>query len=91
MSHTKIIFKNHKSRCWVHIRDEGGIVLETTIVRDLGGLEALVKLYEKHEVEKVVMESTSTYWIPIYRRLEKQLECCVINAYQRKVLGKTQD
>ena len=47
----------HKSRCWVHIRDGGGLVLETTITRDPGGLEALAKLYEKHEVEKVDISS----------------------------------
>ena len=57
----------HKSRCWVHIRGENGMILETVIDRDPRGLEALAKLYTKYEVELVVMESTNTYWIPIYR------------------------
>jgi transposase len=78
----------HKSRCWVHIRDENGIIHESTFSRTPEGLETVHKLLSDHQVNKIVMESTNSYWLPIYRLLHKQFTCYVINAYQRKVLGK---
>ncbi len=78
----------HKSRCWVHIRDENGVICETTFLRTPEGLETLYTLVSDHQVTKIVMESTNSYWLPIYRLLHKNFDCYVINAYQRKVLGK---
>jgi len=34
------------------------------------------------------MESTNSYWLPIYRLLHNEFDCYVINTYRRKVLGK---
>jgi transposase len=78
----------HKSRCWVHIRDENGVICETTFSRTPEGLETIHNLLSDHQVTKIVMESTNSYWLPIYRLLHNKFDCYVINAYQRKVLGK---
>ena len=78
----------HKSRCWVHIRDENGVLHESTFIRDPEGLETIYELLLKYQVNKVIMESTNSYWLPIYRLLCDNYECIVINAFQRKVLGK---
>ncbi|MHA2330051.1 MAG: IS110 family RNA-guided transposase, partial [Candidatus Hodarchaeales archaeon] len=78
----------HKSRCWVHIRDENGVICETTFSRTPEGLETIHNLLSDHQVTKTVMESTNSYWLPIYRLLHNKFDCYVINAYQRKVLGK---
>lgn len=78
----------HKSRCWVHIQDENGVLHKSSILRTPEGLEKLQQILHEHQTSKVIMESTNTYWIPIYRLINPNIECCVINAFQRKVLGK---
>ena len=80
----------HKIHLWVHIKDvKGNDVFATTVRRDPKGLQSLGRLCQQYHVSKVIMESTSTYWKAIYQVLHKQqIECCVVNAYQLKVLGK---
>jgi len=81
----------HKSRVWVHVLDhKGNEISERIVNRDPAGLETLQQLYQTLKTEKVVMESTSSYWIPVYRQLD-HLDVdnkIVVNAYQMKVLGR---
>jgi transposase len=80
----------HKIHLWVHIKDAKGTdVFSTTVRRDPKGLQTLKSICQQYQVSMVIMESTSTYWKAIYLVLEKlKIECCVVNAYQLKVLGK---
>lgn len=79
-----------KSRVWVHVLDEkGNTLFATDVARDHIGLTKLQRYMVKYHVTKVVMESTSTYWMPIHVCLKRFVrEICVVNAYQLKVLGK---
>ncbi|NIQ04180.1 MAG: IS110 family transposase [Candidatus Korarchaeota archaeon] len=80
----------HKIHLWVHIKDDkGNDVFATTFRRNPKGLQSLKRLCQQNHVSKAIMESTSTYWKPVYQILDKvRIECAVVNAYQLKVLGK---
>ena len=80
----------HKILLWVHIKDEkGNDIFKSEIRRNPKGLQSLYRLCQQYHVEKAVMESTSTYWYPVYQKLKTVCnECCVVNAYQLKVLGR---
>lgn len=79
-----------KSRVWVHVLDEkGNSLFVADVARNHVGLTKLRRYMVRYHVTKVVMESTSTYWIPIHLVLKRFVsEICVVNAYQLKVLGK---
>lgn len=78
----------HKSRCWVHIRNEDEILKECSISWTPEGLENFQQILHDQQVTRMVMESSNMYWIPIYRLFNPKIECRVINAYQRRLLGK---
>jgi transposase len=67
------------------------IQFSSTFRRDPKGLQELVEFCSSHQVKQVAMESTSTYWYPVYKELGKiedlQNERCVVNASQLIVMG----
>jgi transposase len=79
-----------KPRIWVHIvNDQGDTIFTTNIPRNPRGLVSLKSIMTKFKVDRVVMESTSSYWKSLYTMLQAVVpELCVVNAYQLKVLGK---
>ena len=90
LSITVIGIDVHKILLWVHIKDEkGNDIFKSKFRRNPKGLQSLKKLCQQYQVDKVIMESTSTYWYPVYNKLKTVCnECCVVNAYQLKVLGR---
>lgn len=62
----------HKSSVWVHILDEmGNTVFDTDIARNPDDLEDLKQLIQQLQVDKAIMVSTNTYWIPVYMSLKE--------------------
>ena len=45
------------------------------------GLEELFHWLSGERVTKVAMESTSTYWMPVWRALEQEFALCLVNPY----------
>ncbi|MDR2809397.1 MAG: IS110 family transposase, partial [Tannerellaceae bacterium] len=64
----------HKSSVFMCILDENGVIKErqfTTLTSDLYELRTCLK---QNDVFQVAMESTSIYWIPIWRVLCEEFD-----------------
>lgn len=60
----------HKDSVFVCILNENGIVFQDKFGVLTPELEHLASVLQEHDVGEVCMESTSIYWMPVWRVLE---------------------
>ena len=72
----------HKDSVFVCILNENGIVLQEKFGVLTAELEQLGAILQRHDVTEVCMESTSVYWIPVWRVLEPYVvDMKLVNPY----------
>ena len=83
----------HKDSVFVCILNETGIVFQEKFGVLTPELEHLASVLQEHDVGEVCMESTSIYWMPVWRVLEPYVaELKLVNPYFIKQLpGKKSD
>ena len=83
----------HKDSVFVCILNENGIIFQEKFGVLTPELEQLASVLQDHDVGEVCMESTSIYWMPVWRVLEPYVaELKLVNPYFIKQLpGKKSD
>ena len=82
----------HKDSIFVCILNEKGILFQNKIGVLTPDLERLVDVLHEHGATEVCMESTSIYWMPVWRILEPYFSLKLVNPYFIKQLpGKKSD
>ena len=82
----------HKDSIFVCILNENGILFQDKIGVLTPDLERLVNILHEHGAVEVCMESTSIYWMPVWRILEPYFSLKLVNLYFIKQLpGKKSD
>ena len=82
----------HKDSVFVCILNENGILFQDKIGVLTPDLERLVDVLHEHDATEVCMESTSIYWMPVWRVLEPYFSLKLVNPYFIKQLpGKKSD
>ena len=82
----------HKDSIYLCILSSTGEILEQVFGVLTTQLEEMRDLMLKYNVQEVGMESTSVYWIPVWRVLESHFELKLINPYFIKQLpGRKSD
>ncbi len=83
----------HKDSVFACIVNENGVVFHEKFGVLTPDLERLASVLQEHEVNEVCMESTSIYWMPVWRVLEPYVvELKLVNPYFIKQLpGKKSD
>ena len=82
----------HKDSIFVCILNENGILFQNKIGVLTPDLERLVDVLHEHGATEVCMESTSIYWMPVWRILEPYFSLKLVNPYFIKQLpGKKSD
>ena len=82
----------HKDSIFVCILNENGILFQDKIGVLTPDLERLVDVLHEHGATEVCMESTSIYWMPVWRILEPYFSLRLVNPYFIKQLpGKKSD
>ena len=82
----------HKDSIFVCILNENGILFQDKIGVLTPDLERLVNTLHEHGAAEVCMESTSIYWMPVWRILEPYFSLKLVNPYFIKQLpGKKSD
>ena len=83
----------HKDSVFVCILNENGVVFQEKFDVLTPELERLGFLLQEYDVSAVCMESTSIYWMPVWRVLERYVvELKLVNPYFIKQLpGKKSD
>ena len=82
----------HKDSIFVCILNESGILFQDKIGVLTPDLERLVNVLHEHGTIEVCMESTSIYWMPVWRILEPYFSLKLVNPYFIKQLpGKKSD
>ena len=82
----------HKDSVFVCILNENGILFQDKIGVLTPDLERLVVVLHEHGATDVCMESTSIYWMPVWRILEPYFSLKLVNPYFIKQLpGKKSD
>ena len=82
----------HKDSVFLCILCETGEIIERVFGVLTFELEEMCQLMRSYEVDVVTMESTSVYWIPIWRVLEPYFELKLVNPYFIKQLpGRKSD
>lgn len=83
----------HKDTVFVCILNENGIVFQEKYGVLTTELEQMLEVMMQHDVTEVCMESTSVYWMPIWRVLENYIpKLMLVNPYFIKQLpGKKSD
>ena len=82
----------HKDSIFVCILNENGILFQDKIGVLTPDLERLVNVLHEHGATEVCMESTSIYWMPVWRILEPYFSLKLVNPYFIKQLpGKKSD
>ena len=82
----------HKDSIFVCILNENGILYQDKIGVLTPDLERLVDVLHQHDATEVCMESTSIYWMPVWRILEPYFSLKLVNPYFIKQLpGKKSD
>lgn len=69
----------HKDSVFMCIINELGVIKERQFKTLTSDLEELLKELELHDVSQVAMESTSIYWIPIWRVLSEGFDLKLVN------------
>ena len=65
----------HKNSVFVCILNENGVVCHEKFGVLTTDLEKMLGLLKQYDVGEVCMESTSVYWIPVWRVLEDYIRC----------------
>ncbi len=60
----------HKDSVFVCILNENGVVFQEKCGVLTTDLEQMLEIMQRHDVSEVCMESTSVYWMPVWRVLE---------------------
>ena len=82
----------HKDSIFVCILNEKGILFQDKIGVLTPELERVVDVLHEHGATEVCMESTSIYWMPVWRILEPYFSLKLVNPYFIKQLpGKKSD
>ena len=82
----------HKDSVFVCILNENGVLFQDKIGVLTPDLERLVDVLHEHDATEVCMESTSIYWMPVWRILEPYFSLKLVNPYFIKQLpGKKSD
>ena len=82
----------HKDSMFVCILNENGIVFQEKFGVLTPELEQMLSVMLQYHVEEVCMESTSIYWMPVWRVLENYISLKLVNPYFIKQLpGKKSD
>ena len=83
----------HKDSVFACILNENGVIFQEKFGVLTPELEQLAAALQKHDVSEVCMESTSIYWMPVWRVLEPYVaELKLVNPYFIKQLpGKKSD
>ena len=82
----------HKDSVFVCILNENGIVFQEKYGVLTTDLERMLEVMMNYEVQEVCMESTSIYWMPVWRVLEPYVSLKLVNPYFIKQLpGKKSD
>lgn len=82
----------HKDSIFVCILNENGVVFQEKYGVLTTELEQLLSVLHQHDVSEVCMESTSIYWLPVWRILEPHFSLKLVNPYFIKQLpGKKSD
>jgi transposase len=82
----------HKDSIFMCILNEPGEKTEGVFGTSTRELDRLRDLLVEHDVGKVAMESTSIYWVPIWRVLDTDFELKLVNPYFiRQLPGRKSD
>ena len=82
----------HKDSVFVCIINENGVLFQEKFGVLTPDLERMVDVLHEHEATEVCMESTSIYWMPVWRVLEPYFSIKLVNPYFIKQLpGKKSD
>ena len=82
----------HKDSVFVCIINENGVLFQEKFGVLTPDLERMVDVLHEHEATEVCMESTSIYWMPVWRVLEPYFSLKLVNPYFIKQLpGKKSD
>ena len=82
----------HKVSVFVCIINENGVLFQEKFGVLTPDLERMVDVLHEYEVTEVCMESTSIYWMPVWRILEPYFSLKLVNPYFIKQLpGKKSD
>ena len=82
----------HKDSVYACIINENGIVFQEKYGVLTPELEQLLSALQQYDVGEVCMESTSIYWMPVWRGLENCVSLKLVNPYFIKQLpGKKSD
>ena len=82
----------HKDSVYACIINENGIVFQEKYGVLTPELEQLLSALQQYDVGEVCMESTSIYWMPVWRVLENYVSLKLVNPYFIKQLpGKKSD
>lgn len=82
----------HKDSVFVCIINENGVLFQEKFGVLTPDLEHMVDVLHEYEVTEVCMESTSIYWMPVWRVLEPYFSLKLVNPYFIKQLpGKKSD
>ena len=82
----------HKVSVFVCIINENGVLFQEKFGVLTPDLERMVDVLQEYEVTEVCMESTSIYWMPVWRILEPYFSLKLVNPYFIKQLpGKKSD
>lgn len=82
----------HKDSVFVCILNENGVLFQEKFGVLTSELENMVSVLHSYSVSEVCLESTSIYWIPVWRVLEPYFPLKLVNPYFIKQLpGKKSD
>lgn len=82
----------HKDSVFVCILNENGVVFQEKFGVLTTELEQMLGIMREHDVSDVCMESTSIYWMPVWRVLEPYFDLKLVNPFFIKQLpGKKSD
>jgi len=82
----------HKDSVFVCILNENGVVFQEKFGVLTTELEQMLGIMREHDVSEVCMESTSIYWMPVWRVLEPYFDLKLVNPFFIKQLpGKKSD
>ena len=82
----------HKDSVFACILNENGVVFQEKFGVLTTELEQMLGIMREHDVSEVCMESTSIYWMPVWRVLEPYFDLKLVNPFFIKQLpGKKSD
>ena len=69
----------HKDSVFVCIINENGVLFQEKFGVLTPDLERMVEVLHEYEAKEVCMESTSIYWMPVWRVLEPYFSLKLVN------------